>query len=272
MSIESSIHCERQRIGMKVQPEHIQDLSDIDILLGQQGLDHPYDPKMNLGLLEAVAAFASGAAGPLAHSTNLNIYRLAPLRHLVEKCSSWGRPGFDADQWADDELLKALQDEFVKQGRWLNLADFATGHYRGWRNVTFWTDGEHRPDLTIISSAYACGMPIDWIAEQAVVLRCRVSGVAHLMHLPSCIDGVTSPIFEPVDWRSADAPISGTAIDISDVNSLRRGWSEYTLTAVPVQDVDFAPVNIGATAKAATTEVGLDEALLLSVLQYYRKL
>lgn len=214
------------------------------------GLSHPYRLIRSRVIdqfqpLMANTEFANGGTGPSASASGEFIYHLTSVRKLVKNTRwSFFPSGFPRPKSAAWRVFEYLVADYKKTSNWLLLRNYANGKYGGFRNFTWWTSLELDP-TDIVCKAHKLGVPNQWIPNYAIILRCPVTHIKidNLHHVPTVIDGFHSEIFRPMDFRVSPLT-SGRTIDLETKGQLKDGVEEFTLSPVPVSQIEFKPVLI----------------------------
>lgn len=278
----TALHKLRQIKGASRQASFKPSLRRLQQVLSAQIKEpHPYRLIVNKTLnqmapLLRVPEFTSGATGSRAAPSTEYIYHLTSVRKVIGSPPAtsaliWNYfpPAFPNLYEPDWKLFECLQQEYKHTyggTGWMPLNSFAAGKYSVRRDFTWWTDQKF-PEAHIVCAAHRVGLPNTWIPKYALVMRCPARKMAAgLSHVPTVLDGFTSEIFSPTDYRTT-VPTHGEAIDLDSRPRLSTGAKEFALNPIDVGSIEFRPVLIDN--KKRRRHVVNRDALLWQLLEIY---
>lgn len=244
MSSPFSTYKVRLQVDTRRQTKFAADLIGLDTELsalatGSAPVD-PYtldrDSKKRLASL--CKTYAIGGAGVTVVTADDPFqYRLASFASLFLD------PNIPADSAFDfpvDKLYDRLVFEYRNTEEWIPLGRLLDGDYCGWRAITWWSPCLPTLD-SVLSHAYAIGIPRDYVAERSVILRCRTDDMLTLrtLRVPTCLDAFDAPAFCAARDKTT---LSGRAIDLTDPDRLLTREREYVALAVDSGAIEFVPV------------------------------
>jgi hypothetical protein len=193
-----------------------------------------------------VDEFAAGAAGHGATTSQDYIYHLTPIRKVL-RYNDWTYfpSGFPTVKHEDRRLFEYLLDDYYRQGKLLDLGNYARGDYNGFRGFTWWTSLDLL-NTQIVCAGHRLGLPNKWIPKYALIMRCsaRYAMSYGIPRVPTVVDGFVSEIFQPADLLKIPTPPSGTTINLDGPGPLTDGEEEFVLSKVDVGAIKFKPVLI----------------------------
>lgn len=272
------LHQRRQDKGNLRQPRYGNELYDLELVIRQMGLSHPYALIKNktqdqFAQLEKEPVFAKGGQGPQAAPAQEYVFHLTNVRRVFRYTGEKkGSPNVFHQHKSDQKRFAYLMGEFGRRGvDWLQLSDYVHDEYSGYRGFTWWTNLKLLPNH-IVCGAHRLGLPNVWIPKYALVMRCRADYVngKQIAHIPTTLDAFISEIFSPVDCRTPLTPKYGETIDL-DSGPLIAGAQEFGLSPIAVSEIEFYPVLIDRPSRLV--HVVRRDARLWQLLEiYYNKL
>jgi hypothetical protein len=266
MDHQSELHKLRQKLALARQRGHASALGELQSLLAQMGLKHPYAlSDQQIDSLMNVPDFASGGAGPFASESDREfVYRISGIRKVV-KFTDWFRP-FRLRN--DDDIWNELKSDFDAP-EWLRLDNYARGALSGPRRFTWWTDLDVL-STNIICGAHSMGLPNDWVSKYSLIMRCPIAAIpGRDVRVPTVIDAFDSEVFHPT--VDANLPTSGIAISLDGAGPLSTGAREFVLLDIDVRQIEFQPILIDQSIRDRHL-IELDANFRTRLQSYYRGL
>jgi hypothetical protein len=231
----------RLSLDRNKQPSRNLLLESFDLQLKKLNKEHPYELESE-NRKKFRETFLGNSAAALSASF---LYRLKGLKSLVRGAEGVRPLSVRPEEEIFREMLRehraVLRNNPESEG-WLRLAAYVTGDMRGLRGIDFWTDFPLlSTDLT--ESAYRVGLPREYHPPDPLVLRwpCRLGNATADFKVPTVLDGYDhGPFFAAPDHLH---PTSGHTIDLNHVDRLKEGVSEYVTPDLPVDAVEFIPID-----------------------------
>jgi len=263
MDHQSELHRLRQAIALARQSTHASSIGDLQSLLEQLGLKHPYALAIEqIEELMSVPAFAHGGEGSFASvSESEFVYRISGIRKIIG-FTDWYRP-FRLRN--DDDIWNELRSAFDGH-EWLRLDAYARGSLSGPRGFTWWTDLDVL-STNIICGAHSMGLPNDWVSKYSLILRCPIAAIpGRDLRVPTVLDAFDSEIFHAT--IDAESPTSGIAVSLDGADPLSTGAHEFVLLDVDVKQIEFQPILIDRSIRDRHL-VDLDANFRVRLQKYY---
>jgi len=265
----ASLHQSRQKIGVQRQPDFSKDLAALNEILGEQGLAHPYDfSRKTLERLLKNSHYSEGCRGPAVDLSTISgsyFFRIASIGQIVASAEwigpTYSDPRCPRSSEPPSVLFDYILEDSEHEGGWLPLSRFLSGSLVGLRGFTWWST-DQVPEEQWVTGAYKLGLVYEWLSPFTVILRCPISAIKRA-HIPTSVDGFSSPIFDPMELTSFAS--HGRSIDVSDPASLADGFSEYVLGPIDVGRIDILPREL---PEPIGDEVFLDDILIETLCLY----
>lgn len=268
MKLYNQIHSIRSKLDKERQPVFTDELQAATKGIKHLDMGNPY--LLGRGIENRILkdpVFSSGTKGIEVEPNGIDyIYRLTAVNSVVNDPRIQWRNRLQKNK-SDDKIWESLNLEQKRQQDWLALTLFAKGSLGGFRNFTWWTN--HVIDeIEVVESAHRMGIPNDYIAKHALILRCNVSSYTSALSIcsPTTLDGFFSLIF--LAEYEDECHSGGTTIALSDSSEFDDGVTEYVLPPIPARCVDFIPVEIDSFIRAKSP-VNLSHEFLNRLLRFY---
>jgi len=263
VTIYSEIFKERLRLDKRDQPSWAGDIAKLATWFKKTSFRHPYGdgpyPRCT------VQSYKATCAGPDAVLPSSDyVYRLTSVGSVIRPPAAKRRYRSATSSVNFQRLLIAQEAE---KRLWLPLSDYMDGSISGYRNCTWWTTSELSWNPTL-PSAHKVGMPNQWVAPTAMLLRVRRDNrfFSFVGKVPTPIDAIESSVFLAAVVPGAQ---HGHAINLADPEGLVQGHPEVVATNIPVDIVELLPVAVDEQERQKFP-VNL-VPLLPDLLAYYRR-
>jgi hypothetical protein len=247
-----SIYNLRRLAGAKRQARHERSLADLHSALALlvPPKTHPYAlTHSDYRALEKVSAFMNTCRGSQGKVGGQYCYRVTAIGKIRQHTENLQSRHLNLRNISNDDAFRYLSREFRTKGDWLPLGRFIGGKQSGPRGITWWTTMD-LPGRNLLCSCHRLGLPNEYVAPRAIVLRCPTDFVRDnaLAFVPSSIDAFFSDIFQPVPDDTST--IAGATIDLEDSTLLKSGVEEYVLPPLDIDDarIQFYPVDQNSSA------------------------
>jgi hypothetical protein len=261
----------RQSLGGLRQEDHKEKLDELWGIVQDEGLSHPYGGEAR-SVLRGNPLFDTGGEGTPATLNGEYLYHLTSISKVMkEKNSGWTfRPKGPHQSLRVYEYLVALYAALYQDKKdWIPLKEFADGPFTGERGITWWSNMDLL-EANIIAGAHRLGLPNAWIPKYALVMRCPSMYIKseNLACVPTCLDGFTSEVFSPADYRTSPPdPTCGKTINLAGRGPLTEGVDEFVLRPIKAAYIEFIPVLIDK--KAHKSHKVLRDGRLWQLLEEY---
>lgn len=245
MTEYEAIYSLRSRLDNARQPRHIRSLSHLESRLNSLGIPEPYLGSRSVAWLpiRSDPVYIQPCAGyPVNFSaiTSDYVYRVCGVSKVVK----FSTPGLLTPMDIDEENWAVIKRSYDRKPGWLPLSVFVSGSLTGPRGFTWWTPTDLTKDT--VCSAHHIGLPNDYLAANAVLLRCSKSHLEEnsitlrksTTRVPSALDAFDSLIF--LSTVDADSPALGSSISVEST-PLAKGGDEMVCEAIPVEDISCIP-------------------------------
>lgn len=260
----------RIRLERRRQPDYQKPLENLLDTLRGKHIDHPYglDEVIREELFQLIGDLREGGRGRDAAPDHPYLYRLTSvgaLRHMKTLSWDYGASpgGWTLTQFSSDgQIHEALLAEAsgTKTG-WLPLGPYAVGSIANPRLFSWWTTYEGLLHNTFVAGR-RLGLVDDWIAEDAIVLRCAAGNAK----VPNAVDGFEGPVFQACD--DATSCPCGQTIDLNGDGEVGPGEPEFVLRPMSTDDLWFRPIRIEPATRRAHPEVPESDVTWERVYRY----
>lgn len=228
------IYSARLRVDPYRQPSYAIKYAEIGKLY--TSLESPYETPSDIvasgGDAAAEALFKSGCLGKAitgAARDSDYVYRIMSFSSLLRYTSP---KALGASESEDANWSKLILAQDTHRD-WMPLSWFLDGNLDGPRGFTWWTPLDIL--LNVFEACHSLGMPDDWVAERAVVLRrSPLSAADPGGHVPTILDGFDRVIFYATTAQSD--PDFGKTISLEAV-PLSIGEYEFVCPPLPVSKI-----------------------------------
>jgi len=235
------IYAARQAVDPGRQPDFKHEYEAISALFLSATLTNPY-VKSNAHLAASKGAgvdafFQGGCLGPSIQPTSIAgdfVYRITSFTNLLRYTSPalLRRSASEDSNWS---ILARAQDNLRD---WMPASWFFSGSLQGPRGVTWWTPSDIT--LDIFATCHDIGLPDDWVAQRAVVLRRNAHSSFSFGFMPTIIDGFDSPIFCATQSHSTEK--LGRCVSLESL-PLSLGGYELVSEPLPVSELSVYVVS-----------------------------
>jgi len=236
--METKIYQERLKIGLKSQPEFLNDQDMLNSFVINNSLNHSYSlsNRNNFQLGELCTNYKIGAHGNNAKLNNKYIYRLAPISWLTNGKFEWDDSIISIVN-AFEELLDRTQ-----HGDWYPLNNVIAGIINNKRGFTWWTDYDPLSVKNHMKAIHKMGIANNWINEKSVIMRCELNKLFDKIKIPTIIDGYDSILFFPS--KITPRLKSGFTLNLRNRKDFSDGCKEIVLRDVPTSIIEIKPLKL----------------------------
>lgn len=245
MGLDNDIYDARLTADAKRQPRHKPHLEELVTALQRLTPPklHPYSlEERDYNQLDSNPAYRSTCAGFSATINNDYCYRISAAQKLQR--FTLGLQLRELASVTPVDAFRYLEQESAGRG-WLPLRRFLGGKVSGPRDLTWWTTLE-LPSSNLLCQGHRMGLPNESVPVRAVVLRCPTAYVRRhsLAFVPTILDAFYLQIFRATS--DADAPRSGTTINLEDPKLLKEGVEEYVVRPLDIDggEIEVLPVDL----------------------------